>query len=125
MLEVAVETLLSILDFVVLIAHVVAIPVCFLKGRHGFAWFGLFMLGPGAVFSLRAYRQVRDRLPDDAWRWLFTAQGLAVAALLASIALSATRPESWWDRRNQQQPTVVDRSGPSSNNGRNRASART
>lgn len=93
------ENVLSILDLAVLITHVIAIPVCFLKGRHGFAWFGLFMLGTGAALSFQTFRYVRDGLVDDWWQWLLNAQGLAVVAVLASIALSAAKPGSWWDRR--------------------------
>jgi hypothetical protein len=100
-----VETLLSILDFAILIVWLAVIPICFLKGRHGFAWFGLFMFGTGAVLSLQGFRYVRDGIVDDWWWWLFNAQGVAVVLLLVSIALRAAKLGSWWDRRNVQHST--------------------
>lgn len=99
------ESLLSILDLFVLLAHCVVIPICFLKGRLWFGWFGLFMFGTGAALSFPLFRYVRDGLVDEWWQWVFIAQGLAVVVLLASIAVSAARPGSWWDRRDMQKST--------------------
>ena len=98
------EILLSTLDFVGLVAYLVVIPVCFLKGRQGFAWFGLLMFATGAALSLQGFRYIRDGLVDDWWWWVFNAQGIAVLVLLASVALSTAKLGSWWDRRYRHSP---------------------
>jgi hypothetical protein len=96
------ESLLAILDFFVLLAHCVVIPICFLKGRLWLGWFGLFMFGTGAALSFPLFLYVRDGLVDEWWQWVFNAQGLAVLVLLASITASAARPGSWRDRRDAE-----------------------
>ena len=107
------ETLLSILDLIGLMAYLAVIPTCFLKGRNGFAWFGLIMFLTGAALSFQGFRYVRDGLVDDWWWLVFNAQGIAVLFLLASIALSAAKPGSWWDRRSDRIRGTVG-SGPRS-----------
>lgn len=95
------ETLLSILDFVGLIAYLVVVPICFLKGRHGIAWFGVIMLVTGVALSFQGLRYLRDGLVDDWWWAVFNAQGVAVLLLLSSVALRDAKLGSWWDRRNR------------------------
>jgi hypothetical protein len=93
------EALLSILDFVGLIAYLVVVTICFLKGRHEFAWFGVIMLVTGAALSFQGLRYLRDGLVDDWWWAVFNAQSVAV--LLLSVALRDAKLGSWWDRRNR------------------------
>lgn len=95
------DTLIGVLDVIGLIAWLLVIPVCFLKGRRGFAWFGIFMFGTGAALTIPGSRYLRQGLIDDWWWWLHVAQGVAVLVLMVAVALDPASPGSWWSRHRE------------------------
>lgn len=95
------DTLIGVLDLVSTIAWLLVIPLCFLKGHWGFAWFGVFMFGTGAALTVAGSRYLRQGLIDDWWWWLHVAQGVAVLIVMVSIALTPARPGSWWSRHRE------------------------
>lgn len=78
---------------------IVAIVVCFTKGRAWFGWFGVFMTGAGIALWFEMFRMIRSTEISQLWLVLFHGQGLAVLALLTVIALQPAKDGSWWYRR--------------------------
>lgn len=96
------ETLWSLTDAIGLVVWLVAIPICFLKGRIGFGWFGILMFGTGVALSPPVYRIARDGDVPEWWLWVFRAQGLVLLVLMITIASGRARTGSWWDRRGRE-----------------------
>ena len=96
------ETWWSLIDAISLVAWLVAIPICFLKGRVGFGWFGILMFGTGIALSLPVYRIARDGAAPEWWLWVFQAQGVVLLVLMITIASRRARFGSWWDRRHSK-----------------------
>lgn len=95
----------TLLSSVSLIVWLAAILVCFLKGRAGFAWFGVVMFAMGAALNTTGWRYWRNGAIDDWWWWVFIAQGLVVLVAVAIAALRPARPDSWLYRRRHDRRT--------------------
>ena len=96
------EAVVGLVDVLALAGFLVAVPVCFLKGRRGIGWCGLFLFASGAALSVPLYRLYRDGHVDEWWWLLWVLQGLAGVALLVSMARRPAGSGSWWARRNDR-----------------------
>lgn len=77
----------------------VAIVVCFTKGRPWLGWFGVFMTGTGIALWFEMFRMTMNDEMSQLWLLLFHLQGLAVFVLLGAMALQPAKDGSWWYRR--------------------------
>jgi uncharacterized membrane protein YeaQ/YmgE (transglycosylase-associated protein family) len=88
----------GLVEAVVGLLFLAAIPVCFLKGRRAMGWFGAVAYVVGAVVWFPLFRHFRAE-GDDHWMWLVRVVGLVVALVVIAVALRPARKGSYWQRR--------------------------
>ena len=93
-----IESVVAIGDLIVVPLTVVAIVLCFRKGRTTAGWIGVAALAVGAVSSFPLFRFLRER---DAEGWLLAPLliGIAVLVFLGREARKPALPGSRADRR--------------------------
>ncbi len=92
------EAVADLLGLLVAVGFLAAIPVCFLKGRRGFGWFGIVGFAVGLAINFPVFRFGREEGLDE-WLWLWRGAGLLIAVIVIVAATQPGEPDSRWERR--------------------------
>jgi hypothetical protein len=91
---------------VVLPLMVVAITVCFQKGRRGTGWIGIAVLVLSFAGSFPLFRLLRDR-DAEGWLVLVSLFGVIILLLIGRQVWKPALPGSRWARRHERTTPVV------------------